>query len=421
MKTTALLVPILIGASVTGFAQQTAAPPPQAPTAAGLVAEQTYPFTYTATELGGPGGDLLRRETADSQFVLFGEDHLDHEIPIFAGALFSMLHQAHGFRHLVVEQDPVAIEDALEPGLRGDVERIAARAARYPSLYEFDSDEDLTLVADVGRLLGTPEAIWGVEQATGAARYLEELVTLAPGADVRRQAEALLAEARAADPGPNYSVNWLATVSTEGKVAALSAAFAAAPGSRAARLLDGLVKSAEIFGYYTRGEAGEFVGLYNNTVREEVLKANFLQRYHAAARTDPMPKAMFKFGAYHMYHGKSPTQAFPIGNLAHELAIVNGRRAYGVMVQQLGEGYVSYKDLPAWLLPLLPAAEPTVPTLVNLRELRRFQRLFSEGVDPGSRWLQRAVLHGFDAIVLLPNSRPSVKTLGGRGTPAPPR
>ena len=291
---------------------------------------------------------------------------------------------------------------------------LPAHARRYPSLYEFDTDEDLAFLAQVGSLVPGSDAIWGVEQTTGAVRYLEELVALAPDTAARDRATALLAAARAADPGPRYSVNWLAAATTTDDLAGLAAVYPAPAGSRAARLLEGLTKSAEIFGYYRRAEAGEYVGLYNNTVREEVLKQNFLERYRAAATRQAMPKAMFKFGANHLYHGKNPTQAFPIGNLAHEMAIANGATGFGLYVIALGDGYRSYADYPAWLHPLLPAEPPRAPTIVDLRALRPYQRLFREGVAPDQVWEQRALLHGYDAIVILPGSRAGERVLGGR-------
>ena len=379
-----------------------------------LVARNSHTFDFSPTTLRGTGADFLRRQTADSQFVLLGEDHMDHATPLFAGALFRMLHDTHGYRHLVVEQDPVAIEDALQPDVRGQAERIAAHARRYPSLYEFDTDEDLTFLAQVGGLVPGSDAIWGVEQATGAVRYLEELVALAPDAVARDRAAALLAAAMDSDPGPGYSVNWLAAASTTDDLAGLAAVYPAPAGSRSARLLGGLAKSAEIFGYYRRAEAGEYVGLYNNTVREEVLKQNVLERYRAAAAQGPLPRAMFKFGANHLYHGKNPTQAFPIGNLAHEMAIANGATAFGLYVIALGDRYRSYEDFPAWLHPLLPAEPPRAPTIIDLRALRPYQRLFREGVAPDQVWEQRALLHGYDVIVILPGSRAGERVLGGR-------
>lgn len=391
-----------------GFAQS------EPPRIADLVAANSHPFAYTSTALSGPGADLILGALDGVQFVLLGEDHMDHATPVFAGALFRTLHDRLGFRHLVVEQDPVAIVAALGPDVRGRPERLAALAKRYPSLFEFDSDEDLTVLADVSALVPGPDAIWGVEQATGAPRYLEELVALAPTPAARDRAEDVLEASRAADPGPRYSVNWLASSTAPGEIAELVSLYAAEPGSRAHRLLADLAKSSEIFGYYRRAEAGEFVGLYNNTVREAVLKENFLERYRAVAGRSVAPKAMFKFGANHLYHGKNPTQAFPIGNLAHELAIVNGSSAFGLYVIPLGEGYRTLAECPAWLRSLLPATGPDVPTLVDLRALRPYQRLFREAVDPADVWEQRVLLHGYEAIVLLPDSRPATRKLGGR-------
>jgi hypothetical protein len=384
------------------------------PRIADLVAANSHPFGYSATAITGPGAEVMTRAFAGAQFVLVGEDHMDHATPVFAGALFRTLHDQYGFRHLVVEQDPVAIVAALEPAVRGRPERLAALAKRYPSLFEFDSDEDLTLLADVGAKVPGPDAIWGVEQATGVTRYLEELVELAPSAAARERAEQVLAAARTADPGPRYSVNWLASPAAPKEIAELESLYAAAPGSRANRLLSGLAKSSEIFGYYRRAEAGEFVGLYNNTVREAVLKENFLERYRAVVTRGAVPKAMFKFGGNHLYHGKNPTQAFPIGNLAHEFAIVNGSSAFGLYVIPLGAGYRSYADYPAWLRTLMPTTEPTVPTLVDLRPLRPYQRLFRDAVEPADVWEQRALLHGYEAIVLLPGSRPATRLLADR-------
>lgn len=399
------LVPGIAAAAESGSA------PPQA---AELVASHSHPFRYADGQLAGPGAAFLRDVTGRSQFVLLGEDHMDHEVPVFAGALYRLLHERHGYRYVVVEQDPVAIEDALTEPVRGDLEALATLAGRWTSLFEFDSDQDLAFLALVGRMEPKGPAIWGVEQTTAASRYVAELALLATNPIARASAEELLERVRRLDPGPAYSLNWLGGADAEADVAALARVFDAPPGSRAARLLRDLAKSAEIYGYYRRAEAGEYVGLYNNTVREAVFKANFLEQYRAAARQSPHPKAMFKFGSNHLYHGKNPTQAFPIGNLAHELAIANDAEAYGLYVVTLGSGYRSYADYPAWLRTLLPASEPAVPTIVDLRSLRRFQRVLRAGVEPADVWQQMALLHGYDALVVLPGSRPATRSLGGR-------
>jgi hypothetical protein len=387
----------------------------ETPAPATLVFNNTYAFDYKHNSLSGLGADFLRGVTANSQFVLFGEEHMDYEVPRFAAALFSMLHNAHDFSILVVEQDPVAMEDALAPDRRGSAEKMALWANTYPSLFEFDSDQDLEFIAMVSGLVSGPNAIWGIEQSTGVARYLDELAKLAPNEPARDAARQLLAEVWQADPGPTYSVNFLADLNSPAKLDALAQQFDADPSSRAGSLLLGLTTSAEIFGYYTRAVQGEYVGLYNNTVREAWMKQQFRSYYLAVAADGSMPKAMFKFGSNHMVHGRNLTQAFPTGNLAHELAIMNGADAYGLMVLPFGPDYVDYATgLPAALRPLLPVSAPLEPTLVDLRALRRFQKLFHQQLEPVHKQEMLTYLHGYDAIVLLPNSKPATYTLGGR-------
>jgi hypothetical protein len=76
-----------------GFAQS------EPPRIADLVAANSHPFAYTSTALSGPGADVMLGALGGVQFVLLGEDHMDHATPVFAGALFRTLHDRLGFRH----------------------------------------------------------------------------------------------------------------------------------------------------------------------------------------------------------------------------------------------------------------------------------------------------------------------------------
>lgn len=369
-------------------------------------------FAYDAsTGLSGPGAAFLESATADSQFILLGEDHYLRETPLFSAALYRMLHARHGFRHLVVEQDRYAMEDVLAPVRRGDAAKIGQHVGRYPGSFEFGSDQDIELLALAGRLDRGPLAICGVEQAVGAPRYLEELAKLAPDAALRVRVEELNTAALKLDAEPTYSVNFLIAPGITEKLEKLRADFAAKPGSRADEMLLGLVRSSEIFGYYRRAEAGEPVGLYNNTVRESWLKRLFMRCYRQMAAGKALPKAMFKFGANHMYRGKNPTQAFPIGNFAHEFAIANGREGYGIFILPLtGRGY---GETPAEIRAMLPAEAPTVPTVIDLRALRPLQRFLRAPLKDNESTAFREIINGYDAIVLLPGEGPATMKLSG--------
>jgi hypothetical protein len=397
------LIAIALSIGLLAGAAQ-AQPKPADPDTEALIRANTYEFAFDGGELSGPGAEVLRKATADSQFVLLGESHFDHDTPQFAGALFHMLERDHGFDHLVVEQDGVGIDDIQKLGVRGDPAAVAAIAKHYPTLIGFASDQDLELLADVGAREKGPAPVWGLEQTQGAARYLEELNALAPTPPLRAMVEPLLAEAKAADTRTTLAKFLAEDTTTLGRLQALQAAWKAAPGSRADRLLTGLVKSAEIYSYYFRAEAGEPVGLLNNTVRETWLKDGFMRHYRAESTGGRPIKAMFKFGDTHMIRGLDPVSAFPIGNFAHEFAISNGMEAYGIEIVPTGT-YAKITDHPAYIRVLFPKAPPTRPVLIDLRPLRNYQRYFRAKVAVEDQWLFREFINGYDAIVILPNSR----------------
>lgn len=386
------------------------------PDTAKLLADNSHVFSIDAGELRGPGAELIRGATADAEFVLSGEDHFDTLTPRFHSALYRLVNRAHGIDRVVVELDPLAIEGMdWKPGA-DDLQKIAGLAKRYPLLIGFSSDPDLQFLADVRAVSGR-ESLWGIEQAQSPERYLEELGRLAPTADTRAETAALLSEARAVRSREDFGPYLAKAVPTLARLEALKKSFAAKPGSRADTLLTGLAKSIEIYSYYTRAEAGEPVGLYNNTVREAWMKKNFLAHYTAeTARRGKPAKSMFRFGANHMYHGKNPTQAFPIGNLAHELAIVNGQSAYGLYIVGFG-GYTKWGETPGWMKPVLPAVEPAQPVLIDLRALRPVARYYALQVAEGDRWQLRDLIQGFDALVLLPGSSKATWALTGLPQP----
>ncbi len=105
-------------------------------------------------------------------------------------------------------------------------------------------------------------------------------------------------------------------------------------------------------------------------------------------------------GALHMYRGRNPNQAFPIGNFVHEFAISNGAEAYGVYV--IAQGYEGANE-PPWMAPLL--SRPDQPVVIDLRALQPTARLFVDQVPVEQRAALRDFIYAFDAIVILPHSR----------------
>ena len=375
-----------------------------------LLARNSHPFSFDDSSLSGPGWEVLKSATANSQFVLLGEGHDDKLTPIFAGALYVALNRVHGFDRLVVEQDPVAMELACAPERKGNVKAVAELSAVIPP--SSSSRPTRTCPSSPGpapsdgarRRLGSRAGSRLRALSGGARRPRSERGGQAPGGRAPGEARSIEKTRR------DYPKFLHDDPRAQGRLEALQRAFGPPPGSRADFLLFGLVKSAEIFGYDRRAGAGEWVGLFNNTVREAQFKRNFMIRYRDAVKEGPAPRMLFKFGSWHMYHGRSPGGAFTIGNLAHELAISAGLDAYGVL---LLPGSTNWGELDEWLKPLLPSARPEQPTLVDLRALRPYQRLYRQQVAEKDQWQLRDVINAFDAIVVLPDGPEAEWTLTG--------
>lgn len=128
------------GLTSKSMTNSTPAGPQVLPDTALLLQKASRDIAFANGHLSGPGAEFLFAELAHAQFVLIGESHYDHDTPIFAGALYQDLHAKLGFHHVVVEQDPVGMQDALRPGARGEVTALAAIARRDPYLIGFASD-----------------------------------------------------------------------------------------------------------------------------------------------------------------------------------------------------------------------------------------------------------------------------------------
>ncbi|MDO8800532.1 hypothetical protein [Phenylobacterium sp.] len=381
-----------------------------------LLAANTRPFSYADGRLAGPGADFMFGQMKNSQFVFLGESHHDHEVPIFAGALYSRLQQDLGYRYLAVEQDPVAIEAVNS--YRGDLARIVALARRYPTHIGFSSDQDLAFLAQASKIArpGDP-TVWGLEQAQGVAPYLEELLPLTPDAATRAATQALLDEARLKETRANQGAFLHDDATTLPRLMALQAAYGARPGSRADVLLTGLVTSARIYSYNRRANAGERVGLYNNTEREALFKRAFMGHYRQVAGAEALPKVMFKFGSWHGYRGRSPGGAFTIANFAHEFAISNGREAYGIVVVPTGGYEADVTEEGPWMKALFPDGPPKSPVVLDLRALQPWSRVFANQVPADQQADLRDYIFAHDAVVVLPNSAKATWDLTGFPVP----
>src|SRR5687767_7343452 len=139
--------------AIAALVQASAAPAAPTPDPAEIVQRASTRLSFEQGRLSGPAADLLLREAESAQFVLLAEyvTHVDRATPELMAALFGALHDRHGFNYVAVEQDPTGMERVSTAPLRGDLDRIGDTARRYPYAITFIHDQELGMMAEVGR------------------------------------------------------------------------------------------------------------------------------------------------------------------------------------------------------------------------------------------------------------------------------
>ena len=297
-------------------------------------------LSIAADGLSGPGAKSLVERARHAQFVLVGEDHGFADVPQFVLALKQSLGKDTP-ENLVLEIGPYAAQ-RLTQAVRTD--KLRELALEYPGAMPFfDWQDDGRLAAAWQR--GNPrDVLWGLDQEFlfGARMSLQRLQELTKPGKGRDTVDSFLARDAAAskesltkhEAGAALLLNL-----SDADIASLREAVQAAPGSEAAQLVDELDQSAQIY----RSQNSD--GYASNSQRSLLMKKHFMRYYRAAQRAgSAAPRALFRFGAYHMTRGITPTNLYDIGNFASEFAASNDSQSVHILV--LAGGGASNKWMP---------------------------------------------------------------------------
>lgn len=285
-------------------------------------AVEVLPLEITADGLGGTGGERLRSELADVQFIAVGEDHGFAEPPRLAAALGLELARIDGAPvYHAVEVGPHVTAEVVrllrDGGLTGLDRVIDAQPAAMPFLSNADDAALALPYARAGRL-------WGIDQEfIGSSPLLYDLLSARTAdAEVRQR----LSDWRDADRAALAAGRFDALSMTSADPAAFTALREHFAGDKEALdIVDALIASAQIYRYNSAERYFE-----NNQVRSRLMAAYFLERYDAVE--GPRPRVLFKMGAYHMGRGITPTSIYDIGSILPGLAAAQGRRSLHIAV-----------------------------------------------------------------------------------------
>jgi hypothetical protein len=366
--------------------------------------KNSYPLQMEGATLRGPGADFLLQEAATSQFVLFGEEHGVREFPEFLSALFAVLHQRDGFNYLAIESDPVSAHASSIRPLRGNFEAVAGYARESPNAFTFPTDQELRMIADAGRLsTGHADAIWGLDQSFGVLHALDRLQEL-PGFHRTPKFDEIYKQAKELDSARFTSdqTHFISGGVKTSDLEQLRDQSRARAGSEARFILDNLVASSRIYGYYAHAVAGELTGYFNGYVREQQMKQLFMREYRIAqSRGEPLPKVILKLGHWHIFRGMGPSRLQTLGNFVTEFATANNSDAFSVAVYHRG----SWRDVSnqKGLSPIAAATDPAAWTVIDFRALRPAVHAVKFGpLNPNLL----SHIYGFDAALVIGGASP---------------
>jgi hypothetical protein len=373
-----------------------------------LVAANARALSIDHDRLTGPGADWLLAEAARAQFVAIGEEHNAAEIPALVAPLLRDLQPHAGYHYVALEQDPAAMRAASVAPMRGRTDSIVAYARRYPHAFTFMSDQELAMIADVGRIAkGRGNPLWGLDQAFGVTHALDRLAAL----PVAKSNAALIRRYRDSASTKEQVRNlekyhYMSAPKSEDFVK-LAETLRPQRGSEAAFLVENLVVSDRVYRAYR-----ERRGYDNGYEREEFMKQRFMDEYRRAEAADRVPpKVILKFGHWHVYRGVGPSNLQTLGNFVSELARVSGGQSFHVSVHG-NNAAGGYRTLTAWPDslpdPLIARKLPTDTwTIVDLRPLRANYRRISAALRPDQRDQFARLVFGFDAALYLGGMHPA--------------
>lgn len=299
------------------------------PAAQAQVADIRQPIRLEDGKLTGRGAETLLKATNGAHFVVLGEDHGFAEIPKFAAALWD----TKPFDHLVIETGPITAGE-LEKILRDEDPdlQLSALLRQYPAAIPFYSwQEEFDLLKHVASSRPKAEGLLiGVDQEfiMAPSLLLTRILELKPTPGVRKQAEAMLQQSKAAtdlvrnseEMGRVYIFN-----SPEDDFQKL-AQLARRDKPVVRNIAEQLLVTRQIYGKYQQN-----LGYESNRQRAQLMKRNLVEALGTEALAKP-PQLMVKIGANHGFRGLNPLNSAEIGDYISEWAEGLGLNSVHIVV-----------------------------------------------------------------------------------------
>jgi len=416
---------VLAGAAAANANEARAQPAPAAaPTPSiqerlvALAQANRHALAYDGRQFSGPGWDLLVAEGAKAKFFMLGEEHGLAENAALAGQLVETLAPL-GYNRMAVEVSPPMAQEmgaALDRGGLDGLKRYYNTNQTFVAFYTM-AEEAMMLARARKALPKGEDALWGLDYEVGGDRRLIARLKTAPKPPAARgPMTALLSASIAAwaDYQASHDPSKLFSFAGDPRLVRDLMEAWPNPDPQSGWILDTLLGTLETNNLWLQGKEWD-----SNQRRATLMRANWNRYWSGLGAKAKSTRAFFKFGASHLIRGRNMSEVMDMGSLIHETAALEGKSSFNIFVLG-GKGGMSAQFNPVeWRYvpgPVSDAADENVSFLTDqafeqgftVIDLRPLRSLMTHGrvarSDP--RWSQ--IVHGFDALVVMPGSHASL-------------
>jgi hypothetical protein len=365
-----------------------------------FVRQARYSFAPAGPQFNGAGWDKIQAAVQRSQVVLVGEDHGMAQIPQFTAAVARVF-------------NPAVFVGEIDPYVAKALTRLTAQPGppvayqrQYPeALCFYDMREEFELART---LRGQQVRLVGIDQVYGstAASFYAQLAELVERKSTRayllHRAASYQRQTDAFEKIGND--DWVMEKQSQAAVDSL--------------LL--LTRNESPAAQQMAQDYATSYAIYksqSHQARLNLMKRNVLREFPPSA---PLPKALYKLGAYHAARGLSPApfgEFYDVGNLVQNLADSHNQQSLHLMVigKQGTEARGTNPNFPAKNVGTYTAADKVKYKVFldqvdgpawSVFDLRAARRAITTGKLQVNQALQRIIL-GYDYLVVIPETTAS--------------
>jgi hypothetical protein len=265
-----------------------------------LIIKHRYPVDISDNGLVGEGADIILASGHKADIFMLGENHGVKQIAEISQILYRTLSRATP-RVLVTEVGPATAYQTEQMIRQGEFESFLDEKTNLMSVPFFFLEQEVPLLYQATE--NFPEqhkqSIWGLDQEflAGVPVVSKRLAKIAKTAQEKDAVDDL--------NWRNLTNPFLIAYSDGDGLLELQKAFAnSTPEGQ--RITQQLIKSHEIYKANSDGR-----GRWSNETRESLMMENF--EYYVDNYEGELPPMFFRFGAYHLHKGSSPTVEEALG------------------------------------------------------------------------------------------------------------